>query len=397
MTTTWTADRAARAAAIGVAAPPTTATVRCPAHGPSARGADRHAEAARVRSLADVQPQDLLVQRHGSTVGAGARGEGLGLRGARSRVQSGISNFFGNLRFPVDLVNNLLQGKARRGRQRRSAASRSTRCSASAASSTPRATSGSGAQHGGLRPDARRLGRAAGSVPRAAGLGPSTCATRRRSAVDSATAITPFFVDAFILVGARVVDVVNTRAPFLDEVSEARRSLDYYAFVRNAYLQRRQAPIEDRAETPTSQRGLRPMTIPSSTPCRERRAWLAAACALLLLGVARRRARAERRRARSCRAPTDQVLAVLAEKDLSKEARREQVKAIVLREHRLRHPLQPRPGAQLEQLHAAAAAGVRAASSRTTCRSPTAGGSTTTTTRRSRSPATARRRTATGP
>ena len=72
-------------------------------------------------------------------------------------------------------------------------------------------------------------------------VGPSTLRDAPALAVDSATAITPFFVDAFILVGARVVDVVNTRAAFLDEVSEARASsLDYYTFVRNAYLQRRQ-------------------------------------------------------------------------------------------------------------------------------------------------------------
>jgi ABC-type transporter lipoprotein component MlaA len=42
---------------------------------------------------------------------------------------------------------------------------------------------------------------------------------------------------------------VNTRAQFLQEVAEAKAaSLDYYVFVRNAYLQRRQALIEDRGK-----------------------------------------------------------------------------------------------------------------------------------------------------
>ena len=37
--------------------------------------------------------------------------------------------------------------------------------------------------------------------------------------------------------------------PFLDEVSEARAgSLDFYTFVRNAYLQRRRAEVNDRAD-----------------------------------------------------------------------------------------------------------------------------------------------------
>ena len=82
-------------------------------------------------------------------------------------------------------------------------------------------------------------------------LGPSSARDAPALGVDSATAITPFFIDGWILVGARVVDVVNTRAQFLEAVAEAKEaSLDYYVFVRNAYLQRRQALIEDRAGAP---------------------------------------------------------------------------------------------------------------------------------------------------
>jgi len=80
-------------------------------------------------------------------------------------------------------------------------------------------------------------------------LGPSTLRDAPALGVDAATAIVPFFIDGWILVGARVVDVVNTRAQFLQEVAEAKAaSLDYYVFVRNAYLQRRQALIEDRGK-----------------------------------------------------------------------------------------------------------------------------------------------------
>jgi phospholipid-binding lipoprotein MlaA len=63
---------------------------------------------------------------------------------------------------------------------------------------------------------------------------------------DSAASITPFFIDGFITAGVRLVDVVNTRAQFLDAVSQAKAaSLDYYIFVRNAYTQRREALIKD--------------------------------------------------------------------------------------------------------------------------------------------------------
>jgi phospholipid transport system substrate-binding protein len=72
------------------------------------------------------------------------------------------------------------------------------------------------------------------------------------------------------------------------------------------------------------------MTTPSSTPSRERRRVLAAACALLLSALPAR-ASAERSPREVVQGTSDQVLAVLAEKDLSKEARRERVKAIVLR------------------------------------------------------------------
>ena len=86
-------------------------------------------------------------------------------------------------------------------------------------------------------------------------LGASSVRDASALGVDAVTAITPFFVDGWILVGARVVDVVNTRAQFLEAVAEARAtSLDYYVFVRNAYLQRRQALIEDRAQRQTPER-----------------------------------------------------------------------------------------------------------------------------------------------
>jgi len=70
------------------------------------------------------------------------------------------------------------------------------------------------------------------------------------------------------------------------------------------------------------------MTTPSSTPSRERRR-LAAACALLLVAWVGRAA-AERSPREVVQGTIDQVLAVLGQKDLSKEARRERVKAIVL-------------------------------------------------------------------
>jgi len=46
--------------------------------------------------------------------------------------------------------------------------------------------------------------------------------------------------------GAGVLYAINTRALYLDDVRAARAaSLDYYVFVRNAYIQRRNALIRN--------------------------------------------------------------------------------------------------------------------------------------------------------
>jgi len=70
------------------------------------------------------------------------------------------------------------------------------------------------------------------------------------------------------------------------------------------------------------------MTIPSCTPCRDRRVRLAAAT--LVLGVLAGRAHAQMSPRDVVQTTADQVIAVLAQKDLSKEQRKEQVKRIVM-------------------------------------------------------------------
>src|SRR5262249_40805972 len=79
-------------------------------------------------------------------------------------------------------------------------------------------------------------------------LGASSIRDAGGLAVDTALSVTPFFVDGFILFGARVVDVVNFRSTVIDQVQQAKEaSVDYYSFVRDAYFQRRAALVEDNA------------------------------------------------------------------------------------------------------------------------------------------------------
>ena len=73
------------------------------------------------------------------------------------------------------------------------------------------------------------------------------------------------------------------------------------------------------------------MRTKNSTPCHERRASaLALACALLIVGFVPPAA-AEQSPREVVQNTSDQVLAVLAEKDLSKEARHDKVRTLVLR------------------------------------------------------------------
>src|SRR5262245_34858418 len=169
-------------------------------------------------------------------------------------VERGLSNFFANLRFPVDLVNNLLQGKGIEGAKVLGRFTINTTLGA-AGFLDPASDLGLGPQTEDFGQTLGRWGVPPGPYLVLPVLGASTLRDAPALGVDSVTAITPFFIDAWILAGARVIDVVNTRARFLNEVADAKAaSLDYYVFVRNAYLQRRQAEIEDRAEKVTPER-----------------------------------------------------------------------------------------------------------------------------------------------
>ncbi len=173
---------------------------------------------------------------------------------APQAVQTGVSNFFTNLRFPIDLVNNALQGKAVGSAKVLGRFTVNTTIGF-AGLLDPATGLGLDAQTEDFGQTLGHWGVPVGPYLVVPVLGPSSARDLPALGVDSAAAITPFFVDAFILVGARLVDIVNTRAAFLEEVSEARAtSLDFYVFVRNAYLQRRQAQVEDRAERTAPER-----------------------------------------------------------------------------------------------------------------------------------------------
>jgi phospholipid-binding lipoprotein MlaA len=161
-------------------------------------------------------------------------------------MQDGVSNFFENLRFPIRFVNDLLQGKIVDSAQTFARFGVNTMLG------------GAGfldpASDIGLKQSNEDFGQTLGvwGVPTGPYLvlpflGASNIRDTGGLVFDSAASITPFFIDGFITAGARLIDVVNTRAQFLDAVSQAKAaSLDYYIFVRNAYTQRRDALVQDK-------------------------------------------------------------------------------------------------------------------------------------------------------
>ena len=170
-----------------------------------------------------------------------------------NRVQTCVSNFFYNLRFPIETLNDLLQGKVQY-----------------AVSDVGRFFVNTTFGIAGFFDPATSLGMelhwedfgqtlgwwgvGTGPYLMLPILGPSDIRDGGGLIVDTASSITPFFVGSYYLLAARTVDIVNTRAVYADTIRRAKESsFDYYTFVRNAYLQRRAGLVND--EAPATEKG----------------------------------------------------------------------------------------------------------------------------------------------
>jgi phospholipid-binding lipoprotein MlaA len=165
------------------------------------------------------------------------------------RAQRCVSNFFDNLAAPRVLVNDILQGKMHYA-------------AADVARFMTNTTFGvvglfDVASEWGLPQSDEDFGQtlAVWGVPAGPDLvlpffGPSSPRDTVGLGADSAAAISFWFVDLEYTIGARAVEITNTRARLLDTVRQIKEgSFDYYAAVRNGYLQHRTAQIEDRHAT----------------------------------------------------------------------------------------------------------------------------------------------------
>jgi len=164
-------------------------------------------------------------------------------------AQRGLVNFFDNLRFPIVLVNDVLQGRPRLAVETIARFDCNTLLGGlgfydlASQLSVPPHTQDAGLTLG-------RWGIEPGPYLMLPFFGPSNPRDTVGFAVDGLLALYPFFVNIpGITVGIAAVDVVNRRSRVLTQVEDAKQaSLDYYTFIRNAYVQRRWKEVH--GETP---------------------------------------------------------------------------------------------------------------------------------------------------
>jgi len=167
-------------------------------------------------------------------------------------AQTGLDNFFRNLDMPIVLLNDILQAKPR-----------------AAAWDVLRLLYNTTFGLGGFIDIATMVemprndedfGQTLGYWGTPAGpylvvplLGSYTVRDGAGAIVDSFSQPVFYFVPfVFVAVGVTGVDLLNLRAMFLEEIAQSRAdAFDFYAFVRNAYLQNRRARVADRKDEPT--------------------------------------------------------------------------------------------------------------------------------------------------
>jgi phospholipid-binding lipoprotein MlaA len=161
-------------------------------------------------------------------------------------VQRSLAHFFDNLFFPVVFVNNILQGKPRGAAE------------ALARFEINTFVGGLGffdlATDFGLPAQIEDTAQTLGVWNISPGpylvlpfFGPSSPRDTVGLAGDFALAFYTYFLPfPYITVALSGVDIVNDRSRYLDEIANAKEaSLDFYIFVRNAYVQRRWKLLND--------------------------------------------------------------------------------------------------------------------------------------------------------
>jgi phospholipid-binding lipoprotein MlaA len=159
-------------------------------------------------------------------------------------VRRGISNFFANIDYPITIINDALQGKVRD----------SLRDVARFGINTVVGVGGlfDPAAHWGFERHDEDFGQTLGKWGVHPGpylmlpiFGPSTVRDAPAKVVDHFTTPRTYLLSTNADLGLSVVGVVDKRAGLLDTDEMIDNAYDPYAFLRNAWLQRREYQVRD--------------------------------------------------------------------------------------------------------------------------------------------------------
>ena len=160
-------------------------------------------------------------------------------------VRSGLGNFAGNLEYPVTIVNDVLQGKLIDGGRDVTRLVVNTVFGLGFFDPATRA---------GLERHNEDFGQTLGAWGVHTGpflmvplLGPSTLRDAPAKLVDEYSNGRHYLQDPYLRWGLWVTDKLELRANLLDADAVLERTFDPYAFVRNAWLQRREYQVRDGA------------------------------------------------------------------------------------------------------------------------------------------------------
>jgi phospholipid-binding lipoprotein MlaA len=159
------------------------------------------------------------------------------------RVQTSVGNFFDNLFLPIVFVNDLLQAKPVAAAQDVGRFAVNTTLGL-AGLFDPASRFGIPENDEDFGQTFGRWGCPPGPYLVLPLLGPSSLRDAPSGVLDRAP---NYFLPLAVSLGLGVVDAVNTRAALLEEIRQDREeSLDFYVFVRNAFLENREHRVRDR-------------------------------------------------------------------------------------------------------------------------------------------------------
>jgi phospholipid-binding lipoprotein MlaA len=158
-------------------------------------------------------------------------------------VRHGLSNFLNNLAYPGTIINDLLQGKFTQGGQDLARLVTNTMLGfgffdPATASGLPRHDEDFGQTLG-------KWGVPAGPYLMLPIFGPSSVRDAPTRLADDWTNARHYISNSNANWGLWVVDKLETRASLLDLDAALDRTYDPYAFIRNAWIQRRQYQVHD--------------------------------------------------------------------------------------------------------------------------------------------------------